>query len=523
MNEIFVYPGQLAVARAHEATRIKTILGSCVSVVLGDATAKIAGLCHYLLPDTTQGAVPSPRYGDFAIPQLLRQMTDKGAEFSRIEAKLYGGGNVVNHLNRTDGNIGERNAEIALRLLKEARIPIIEQNLGGNKGRFIAVSCESFAVEHRFSDSERATLAGVEHQTARDRVKVLIVDDSATVRTIFSKMLGQSKNIEIVGTAVDPFDAREKILALKPDVITLDIEMPKMNGVAFLEKIMKHRPLPVIMVSSLGSQGEAAQRCLELGAVEFIHKPSQFDPALISELGEQLIAKVIAASATDLKHLTEERKRIVRPVAKSTGFALEGGLNLIVIGGNVGSPADLENLLCQLPSDTPPVVVANSNIVTFLEGFKQKVLKRAKVRIEVLGPHETLLKTGNVYLAAPDRHVKVGRKGSQVMAYTEASRAWMGQKPSADLLFESCAEHWGKGAAAILLSGFSGDGVSGLLALRERGCATLVQDPEETTFSANATAAIDRAAATVVVTIDAMPDYLLSLRNQRVLSVASAS
>ncbi|HYX38180.1 MAG TPA: chemotaxis protein CheB [Oligoflexus sp.] len=518
MNEYFVYPGQLMASR--EKARIKTILGSCVSVVLWDRTHHIGGLCHYLLPEPTPGSVPSARYGSFAIPELLQRMLELGAQREHIQAKIYGGGNVVNHLNRLDGNIGDRNVEEAHVQLKALKIPVLESNIGGTKGRVIALDTSSFNVDHRFSDnrSESETLSGVTLTSPRERVRVLIVDDSATVRTLFSKALAQSSNIEVVGTATDPFDAREKIIALKPDVLTLDIEMPRMNGVAFLEKLMKHHPMPVVMVSSLGADGEAAQRALELGAVEFVQKPSQYDPALLSELGEILIQKIIAASTAQLKSFQPIAKPTAGPRHLPESGRAPNALRLITVGGNVGCSEPLAALIRGLASDTPPVVVSASTISSFIGTYTQRLQPQCRVELQILRMEETQLTMGKVYFATADSHVQIHSTPSGgLVARLEKGGPFFGQKPSSEKLFQSAAEAAKGSVCGILLSSFSADGIAGLLKIRETGGITVVQNPEECSFNATPAAAIEKGAADYILNAVEIPGCLMELRNRKVL------
>jgi two-component system chemotaxis response regulator CheB len=518
MSDVFVYPGQLTACR--ESSRIKTILGSCVSVAFWDSRTRVGGLCHYLLPVPTPGAVPSARYGSFAIPELLQRMLELGAQREHIQAKVYGGGNVVNHLNRLDGNIGDRNIEEAHAQLKKLRIPIIETNTGGNKGRLITMDTSNFTVDHRFSDGPREgeTLSGTTLVRPRERIKVLIVDDSATVRTLFTKALSQSSHIEVVGAATDPFDAREKIIALKPDVITLDIEMPRMNGVAFLEKLMQHHPMPVVMVSSLGADGEAAQKALELGAVEFVQKPSQYDPALLSELGEILIQKIVAASTAQLKTppVSLKTTAAARP-ALDSGMPSHA-LRLITVGGNVGCSDPLAAMIRGLASDTPPVVVSASTISSFIGTFTQRLQPTCRVELQILRLEETPLSMGKVYFATADSHVTIHRTpAGGLVARLEKGGPFFGQKPSSEKLFHSAAEAASGAVCGILLSSFSADGITGLLKIRETGGITIVQNPDECSFNATPAAAIEKGAADYILSAGDISDCIMQLRNRKVL------
>jgi two-component system chemotaxis response regulator CheB len=518
MIEYFVYPGQFMASK--ETARIKTILGSCVSVVFWDSRAAVGGLCHYLLPEPTSGAVPSARYGSFAIPALLQSLLELGAQREHIQAKVYGGANVVNHLNRLEGNIGDRNIEEARAQLKKLKIPVIEENVGGSKGRFIALDTSNFAVEHRLADprNETETLSGTTLVRPRERVKVLIVDDSATVRTLFTKALSQSAHIEVVGSATDPFDAREKIIALKPDVITLDIEMPRMNGVAFLEKLMMHHPMPVVMVSSLGADGEAAQKALELGAVEFVQKPSQYDPALLSELGEILIQKIIAASTAQLNSPQIIKKGPIAPRPVLDSGAPSQSLRLITVGGNVGCSEPLAALIRGLASDTPPVVVSASTISSFIGTFTQRIQPYCRVELQILRLEETPLSMGKVYFATADSHVQIHRTAAGgLVARLEKGGPFFGQKPSSEKLFQSAADAASESVCGILLSSFSADGISGLLKIRESGGMTIVQNPDECSFNATPAAAIEKGAADYILNASEIPACIMQLRNRKVL------
>ncbi len=246
MKNVFLYPGQL-VASA-EPAKIVTILGSCVAVLLYESERKIGGMCHYLLAKPKDNDVSTSRYGSHAIPKLIEQILMRGGDIKHLKAKIYGGGEVLN--NTIGANIGSDNIRIAKDLLREHKIPILEELVGGKVGCRIEFYTENFQVEHQFhrEKENEIDLAGTKKQLLVNSAKVLIVDDSATVRNIFSKTLGKSPKIIVVGTAVDAYDARDKIVKLKPDVITLDVEMPRMKGVEFLEKLMAHHPMPVIMV-----------------------------------------------------------------------------------------------------------------------------------------------------------------------------------------------------------------------------------------------------------------------------------
>jgi two-component system chemotaxis response regulator CheB len=518
MKDLFVYPGQIAVSA--EPARIRTILGSCVSVVLWDCKKRYGGLCHYLLPHDGQGVGDTPRYASFALPHLLVKMIDLGCDERDLRAKVYGGANVMSHLNRMDGNIGDRNIEAAREFLSRHRIPILEESLGGTKGRRITLDTDTFQVEHRLSkEQDSESISGIQLTKAPEKCRVLIVDDSATVRAIFQKILSQSRAIEVVGTAVDPYDARDKVIKLKPDVLTLDIEMPKMSGVVFLEKIMTHHPLPVIMVSSLGADGAAARKALELGALEFIQKPSQFDPGVLSELAESLIAKILAAASAPTP---SKRPAVKRSTQQQTNVpAGLQAIEAIAVVGNVGSPQSLETLLQSLPSDCPPVIVAIPTLSALMGAYVENLRSRCQTCLTIVHQDIPTLASGYVYFVPGHVHAKITRSSAhRTGLLLEGGAPYLGQRPSADRLLESMASHLPHAALAIQLSGFGSDGQHGIQMLHEKHCYVMVQEPEEASFNHTIVSIIEKGFADVVLPVQGMATQLMAIRNQRITRVS---
>lgn len=240
MNTHYLYPGKMAAFK--EETIISTLLGSCVAVAIHDPTTKIGGLNHYLLPEGMPDERANTRYGTFAIQMLVDECVRLGANRGKLQAKIYGGGNVISVSSLGEG-IGKRNIELAEKMLKDMGIPIIERNVAGESARTIKLNSATFDVLHNSSGQgsteKPVDVSGFRPLSIAKGVKVLVVDDSATVRTLFTNIFTKS-GLEVVGAAADAYQARELILSKKPDVMTLDIEMPKMSGVMFLEKIMKH-------------------------------------------------------------------------------------------------------------------------------------------------------------------------------------------------------------------------------------------------------------------------------------------
>jgi two-component system chemotaxis response regulator CheB len=519
MNSHYLFPGKLAAF--DEETIISTLLGSCVAVALYDPVAKVGGLNHYLLPEGGPHDCESSRYGKDAIPMLVEECVRLGAEARRLQAKIYGGGNVIS-VSSLGEAIGKRNIDLAEKLLAQLRIPIIERNVGGEHARTIKMNSANFEVLHnsRFEGNSETPVdvSGFRPlQTASlQTVKVLVVDDSATVRTLFTKIFS-SNGLEVVGAAADAYQAREIIVQKKPDVITLDIEMPKMSGVMFLEKIMKHQPIPTVMVSSLASTGEAALKALELGAIEFVHKPSQFDPAVLRDLAETLVSKVRAAAAVNILRKLKETPNPIAAAGKTTVSAIPrkraAELKVITVGGNAGSVEALSQFLSGLAADTPPVVIACSTVTHFLEAFVTKIRGRCKVSLNVAKDNEAL-RMASVYFIPADHHGRISAGALGPVLKLEKGAPVASQIPSSNVLFKSAAQAYQKGVYAVLLGGFGSDGVDGLGEVQAKGGVSVVQHPEEAEFPFGPQTAIQKGLADEILGADVIAKHLMQYRNQ---------
>lgn len=521
MNKHYLFPGKLAAFR--EETQISTLLGSCVSVALFDPETRIGGLNHYLLPELGPNDIGNPRYGTSAITMLIEEMLRLGASEKRLQAKIYGGGNVI-AVSPMGESIGRRNIEIAEQMMRERGIRVVEKNVGGESGRTLKLNTATFEVLHNFSNegagaSATVDVSGFKPLQVAKSVKVLIVDDSATVRTLFTNIF-QKSGLEVVGAAADAYQARELIASKKPDVLTLDIEMPRMSGVMFLEKLMKFQPTPVVMVSSLGSTGEAAMKSLELGAVEFVHKPSQFDPQILKDLAGTLVEKVRAAASVNvLKKLKE--KPAPSPVADlniSANTKMKkktAELKVVVMGGNAGSATAVEKVLEGLAVDTPPVVISCSIVTNFLESFLQKMKGKTKVTLSAAKDGDWL-RMGNVYFVPAGHHGKVINTANGPQLKLEKGAPVASQLPSANVLFQSAAQAYAGGVYGILLGGFGVDGVDGLTAIQNKGGMTVVQHPEEAQFPYAPQKAIEVGVAEQITETNDIANRLMQYRNQTV-------
>jgi two-component system chemotaxis response regulator CheB len=517
VKKIYLYPGQWAFS--NEEAELSTILGSCVGVALYDYKLKMGALNHFLLPILKPNEAESTRYGNVAMATIIDMMLKNGSDRKSLQAKVFGGASVLSGVTIGDG-IGNSNIEVALRILDENRIPVLEKKVSGSKGCRIKFNTHTFDVEYKVQggENEKVDTTGMGLVDLQKKVKVVIVDDSATVRNLFQKIFARH-GIEVVGTAANPFEAREIIFKTKPDVITLDLEMPRMNGVVFLEKLMKHMPMPVVIVSSLGNQGEAALKTLELGAVEFIHKPSQFDPQVLRQLGEMLVEKVKAAASINVLSLLRKNKTSQKFESenqiKIKSTHAHGTLRAIVIGGNAGSTEALRKILEALPSDTPPVVVANATIAPFVSSYVLQLKNRVNVNMHI-GQNGDVLKMGHVYFAPVDVQTKIIKQGDSAVIELVAEGPFCGQKPSSTILFDSAVKVYGSGLLGILLSGFGNDGVDGVQKIRAQGGITFVIDPRTVEFPYAPQAAIALGVVDRILAIEEIINAINEERNSRV-------
>jgi len=296
--------------------------------------------------------------------------------------------------------------------------------------------------------------------------RVVIVDDSATMRHLLADMLSRDPELEVVGTARDPYEARTIIKQTNPDVLTLDVEMPRMDGLAFLEKIMTLRPMPVIMVSTLTREGaEVTIRALEMGAVDIVTKPSG---ANWEGLGQELIAKVKMAARARIRSAPR------RPSAPSpTVVRRVGGPRMIAIGASTGGVERIREILAVMPADAPPIVITQHMGATYLESFANRLNSLSAMSV-ALAENGTQLRTGHVQVAPGDKHLAIVRDGASGYACRlESSAPVTGHRPSVDVLFQSVAEVAGRHAVGAILSGMGKDGARGLLAMREAGAHTI--------------------------------------------------
>lgn len=335
-------------------------------------------------------------------------------------------------------------------------------------------------------------------------IRVLIVDDSALVRKVLAEELSKFDDIEVVGSAIDPYVAREKIARLRPDVITLDVEMPRMDGLSFLEKLMRHYPLPVVIVSSLTPKNsEAALRALELGAVEVISKPGSMYST--PDVSQHLVRAIRAAAMARVGPPPEMAP--ARP-APETGKLLRTTHKVLAIGGSTGGTRAIETVLRGLPADGPGTVIVQHMPALFTASFAARLNQVCAMEVREARDNDPVV-PGVALIAPGDRHMILQRSGARYHVRIKDGPPVHHQRPSLDVLFLSVARNAGNNAVGVILTGMGADGASGLLAMREAGAYTIAQDEASCVVFGMPREAIRAGAAVDVVSLPEIAPTIL--------------
>jgi len=302
--------------------------------------------------------------------------------------------------------------------------------------------------------------------------RVLIIDDSALMRQLLTSLLSEDPDIEVVEAAPDPLVAREMIKALNPDVITLDVEMPHMDGLTFLRKIMTLRPMPVVMISTLTQAGtEVTLEALEAGAVDFVAKPTSSVGPAMAALAEELRAKVKAAAKTRVRVRPAQPKPRLpqrQPLNRQTG-------KILMIGASTGGVEALKTLLMDMPPDCPPTLVTQHMPERFTAAFANRLNRECPMTVYEAADQQRI-QSGCVYIAPGDHHLEIYREGLAFICRLNDGPPVSGHRPSVDVLFRSGARVVGSKAIGVILTGMGKDGAEGLLEMRKSGASTLGQD-----------------------------------------------
>ncbi len=468
-----------------------TVLGSCVSVCLFGDDAKGGGIIHYALPEhPANNENDNPlRYGDYAIEKLIEEVCQMlEVPPHKLKAKIAGGANNVASEHPTQ-KVGSANVALAKRLLGKHNIPIVGEDVGGSLGRKILFDVQSGRLQVAFvgpgfsrpSAEKALTLPNKKKDISsvglsppltnapKRKIRVLIVDDSKTIRDLLFKVLQQDPGIEVVGQAEDPLKAELLLPTAKPDVITLDIHMPRMTGVQWLKTLIPKYKIPVVMITSLElKSGNEVFEALELGAVDYIQKPSLHDLTSVSPI---LREKVINAASAK-----------VRPRGITKKFIPSGILNqsfdphlVIAIGSSTGGTEALREVLTGLPKNIPPIVIVQHIPPVFSRAFADRMNSLCPFDVKEAESGDAV-HSNRILIAPGGSQMKLIKKPSGLFVEVNDEPPMNRHKPSVDYLFHSVADLIGRKAIGAILTGMGADGAKGLLHMKERGALTLSQD-----------------------------------------------
>ncbi|MCP4022392.1 MAG: chemotaxis response regulator protein-glutamate methylesterase [Desulfobacteraceae bacterium] len=340
-------------------------------------------------------------------------------------------------------------------------------------------------------------------------IKVLVVDDSAIVRKVFKEQLSQQRGITVIDTAPDPYVARDKIVKLKPDVITLDIEMPRMDGITFLRKLMKFSPLPVIIVSSLTSKGsKLSLEALSIGALEVISKPNA--AYSVGDMSLQLAQKIRAVYGAKIKTPSRSNLQPQSAVVKASKALAETTNKIIAIGASTGGTEALKKVLTRMPQNSPGIVVVQHMPAQFTTSFAERLNELCQMNVKEAQNGDTV-SNNNVLIAPGNFHMLLKRSGARYYVEVKNGPLVHYQRPAVDVLFRSVARYAGANALGIILTGMGKDGAAGMLEMKKAGAVNIAQDESSSVVYGMPKEAKDIGAVDYVHDIYSIPNKAISL------------
>lgn len=349
-----------------------------------------------------------------------------------------------------------------------------------------------------------------------NKIKVLIIDDSAVVRKVLSKIISADPHLEVIGTAPDPFIAAEKIALQAPDVITLDVEMPRMDGVTFLHKVMSQHPIPIVVISSLVEGGsETALKALEYGAVEVIQKPTLGTREFLEDSGVFICDAIKAASVAKLRP-AHERAHLVEPklsadaviARKATKAMIQTTEKVIVVGASTGGTEAIKEFLQSMPHDSPGIIIVQHMPEKFTASFARRLDAECSISVKEAEDDDTVLR-GRALIAPGNRHMLLNRSGARYFVVIKDGPLVSRHRPSVDVLFRSAAQYAGRNAIGVILTGMGDDGASGMFEMKEGGAYNIAQDEETSVVFGMPKEAIKRGAVHEVLPLKKIAEAAL--------------
>ncbi len=546
-KHVFIKSGELYFAKNGET--VSTTLGTCVAFCVYDQHLQIAGLVHYLLPSQKYGRSDNQanllNFGDVAIFKLLKIFKDHGSKKTDLQISIFGGCLSGKSLNSNAQLIAKENIAIARQIIKKFDLKIhfektcvsggmtikidaktgelfIKKSKSGNNKSNPSVTNETRDTQDShapgalpiLSPTTNKNVQVINQSRVKKKLKVLIVDDSSPIRKVLSKILEKYQDIEVVAAAESAMQAEILRKKHKPDVITLDIHMPEIDGITYLAQLMKNNPLPVIMISDLSiKEASPVMKALELGAFDYIKKPSLSE---LEEISEKLYHLIIAASQAKRENKNNQKNEA--PNKKSSKLNLPRNTkmpDLICIGASTGGTEALKKVFHKFPSQTPPILVVQHMPSIFTAAFADSLNRISQIKVKEASNGEILCQ--NCAYIAPggqQMKVKINQQGQTQIILTDdppVNRF----KPSVDYLFKSISENLPcEKITSALLTGMGDDGARGLLSLKKKGAKTIAQNEESCVVYGMPKAAADLNAATFILDIEDIAYALIDIKKQ---------
>jgi two-component system chemotaxis response regulator CheB len=477
-REVFLQPGEYFAGDASH--RIRTLLGSCISITLWSPLARVGAMSHCLLPTRGRADVDGvrglalreldARYADEALHLMLHELERRHVRASQCRAKVFGGGDMFPAQKHAGVvAVGRRNGEAARELLQAHGIELVSENLFGEGHRQMVFDVASGG------------------RYVMSAIKVMVVDDSAVVRQVVAGLLGAAPGIEVLAAVADPVLAIERLKQAWPDVIVLDVEMPRMDGITFLRKLMAERPTPVVICSTLTEKGaKTTMEALAAGAVAIVTKPRLGLKQFLNEAGEELVATVRAAARANLRRVVP-RADAAPPAPKNTADVIlapagpramtQTTERVVALGTSTGGTQALEQVLAALPRVCPGIVIVQHMPEKFTAAFAERLDGLCRIEVREARNNDRVV-PGRALIAPGGRHMLLKRSGAQYFVEVVDGPVVNRHRPSVDVLFRSVAKSAGVNALGVIMTGMGDDGAAGLAEMRAAGARTLAQDEE---------------------------------------------
>ncbi|MBF0205341.1 MAG: chemotaxis-specific protein-glutamate methyltransferase CheB [Oligoflexia bacterium] len=514
---LFLRPGEIHVATT--PTEIRTILGSCISICAYDFRMKIAGMNHYLLPvpehldKINQHNHNKNDYGIFAIPELFRAMKEKGCQKKDLLLKVLGGSKADTSENSQTYQVGKENVEIAKSILKKFGFSADQWEIGGNNGRLVRFLSNSGELFFRYIKKQHSTLStqtiSTQNPLERKKIKVMIIDDSKPVLMILRKMIDNSPLMQVVAMAQDPIEAMKIQKKIRPDVITLDLNMPRMDGLTYLKQYMISDPIPTVIVTDYNlNDSRPMFTALEYGAFDYIKKPSFTD---VQTSNSDFHEKIISAFQNG-KNIKNSKNRFHNNSTVSPIDLSDQQVNAHIwsIGASTGGTEAIKSVLLGFPSKIPPTLIVQHMPPVFTTAFAERLNEICPFEVKEANDDE-LLKENTVYVAPGGHHMKVVEDGNKIKIKITEDPLVNRFRPSVDYLFNSLQYIKNRKIVAALLTGMGDDGARGLLNLRQLGASTIAQDETTCTVFGMPKVAIELGGALYVERLNEIANRMILL------------